>query len=45
VPPSVVLAGLVLTAGPGGMFRLGGAAALAAMSVLWLVVNGPMGGR
>lgn len=41
---AVVLAGLVLTAGLSGMLRLGGAAALAAMSLLWLVVNAPMEG-
>jgi hypothetical protein len=44
VVAAVVLAGLVLTAGLSGMLRLGGAAALAAMSLLWLVVNAPMEG-
>jgi hypothetical protein len=41
---AVVLAGLVLAAGLSGMLRMGGAAALAAMSLLWLVVNEPMEG-
>ena len=41
---AVVLAGLVLTAGLFGRFRMAGAAALAAMSLLWLAVNGPMEG-
>jgi hypothetical protein len=41
---AVVLAGLVLTAGLSGRFGMGGAVALAAMSLLWLVVNGPMEG-
>ena len=42
--PSVVLAGLVLTAGLSGMFGLRGALALATMSVLWLLVNAPTEG-
>ena len=41
---AIVLAGLVLTAGLSGRHRVGGAAALAAMSLLWLLVNGPMEG-
>jgi hypothetical protein len=41
---ALVLAGLVLTARLSGMLRIGGAAALAAMSLLWLVVNAPMEG-
>ena len=41
---ALVLAGLVLAAGLSGRFGLAGAVALAAMSVLWLVVNGPMEG-
>jgi hypothetical protein len=39
-----VLAGLVLAAGMSGRYGMAGAAALAAVSVLWLVVNGPMEG-
>ena len=41
---SIVLAGLVLAAGLSGLLGAGGAAALAAMSVLWLLVNDPMEG-
>ena len=41
---AVVLVGLVLAAGLGGRYGLRGAAVLAAVSVLWLVVNGPMEG-
>jgi hypothetical protein len=41
---AVVLVGLVLTAGLSGRFRMAGVVALAAMSLLWLVVNGPMEG-
>ena len=41
---AVVLAGLVLVAGLSAPYRLRGAALLAAVSVLWLVVNGPMEG-
>ena len=47
LPPvfaAIVLAGLVLTAGLSGMLEAGGAAAPAAMSLLWLVVNAPMEG-
>jgi hypothetical protein len=39
-----VLAGLVVAAGLSGRFGLSGAATLAALSLLWLVVNGPMEG-
>jgi hypothetical protein len=41
---AVVLAGLVLVAGLSGGHGLWGAVLLAAVSVLWLVVNGPMEG-
>lgn len=41
---AIVLVGLVLTAGLSGLLRTGGALALAVMSILWLVVNGPMEG-
>ena len=41
---AVVLVGLVLTAGLSARFRMGGVVALAGMSLLWLVVNGPMEG-
>ena len=41
---AVVLVGLVLTAGLSGRYRMGGVVALAGMSLLWLVVNGPMEG-
>jgi hypothetical protein len=44
VVAALVLAGLVLTAGLSGRFGMAGAVALAGMSVLWLVVNGPMEG-
>lgn len=41
---AVVLVGLVLVAGVSGRFGLRGAVLLAVVSVLWLVVNGPMEG-
>ena len=41
---ALVLAGLVLAAGLSGRSGLAGAGAVAALSVLWLVVNGPMEG-
>ncbi len=41
---ALVLAALLLTAGIGGAFRLPGVAVLAALSLLWLVVIGPMEG-
>lgn len=41
---AVVLVGLVLSAGVSGSLRWGGVALLVAMSVLWLLVNGPMEG-
>ena len=41
---AVVLVGLVLTAGLSGRFGMAGVVALAATSLLWLVVNGPMEG-
>ena len=41
---AIVLAGLVLTAGLPGLFGSRGAVVLAALSLLWLVVNGPMEG-
>jgi hypothetical protein len=41
---AVVLAGLVLVAGLSGRYGLWGAVLLAAVSLLWLVVNGPMEG-
>jgi hypothetical protein len=44
VVAAIVLAGLVLAAGLSGKFGMGGAATLAAVSLLWLVVNGPMEG-
>lgn len=39
-----VLVALVLTAGLGRRFGLAGAVTLAAVSVLWFLVNGPMEG-
>jgi hypothetical protein len=44
VVAAIVLAGLVLTAGLNGLFGSRGAVVLAAVSLLWLVVNGPMEG-
>jgi hypothetical protein len=44
VVAALVLAGLVLAAGLSGRFGMAGAAALAVISLLWLVVNGPMEG-
>jgi hypothetical protein len=41
---AVVLMGLVLVAGVSGRFGLRGALALAATSVLWLLINTPMEG-
>jgi hypothetical protein len=41
---AVVLAGLVIAAGVSGRTGLAGAATLAVMSLLWLLVNGPMEG-
>ena len=41
---AVVLAGLVMAAGLSGMLGARGAAVLAALSLLWLVVNDPMEG-
>ena len=41
---AVVLAGLVLAAGLSGLLGARGAAVLAALSLLWLVVNDPMEG-
>jgi hypothetical protein len=41
---ALVLAGLVLAAGLSGRYGLGGAATLAGMSLLWILVNGPMEG-
>jgi hypothetical protein len=41
---AVVLAGLVVVAGVSGRFGLAGAAMLAAISIVWLTVNGPMEG-
>jgi|1186.fasta_scaffold46821_2 hypothetical protein len=41
---ALVLAALVLAAGLGGAFGRWGAIALAVLSVLWLLVNGPMEG-
>jgi hypothetical protein len=41
---AVVLAGLVLAAGLSAPYGVRGAALLAGVSVLWLVVNGPMEG-
>jgi hypothetical protein len=41
---ALVLAGLVLTAGLSGRHGMPGAVTLAAVSVLWFVVNGPMEG-
>ena len=41
---ALVLAALVLTAGFASRFGMAGAVTLAAMSVLWLLVNGPMEG-
>ena len=42
--PAVVLAGLVLCAGFSRELGRGGAALLAAVSVLWLILNGPVEG-
>lgn len=42
---ALVLAGLVLTAGLSPTSGRSGAVVLVAMSVLWLLVNGPMEGR
>jgi hypothetical protein len=44
VVAAVVLVGLVLSAGLAGMLRFGGVVLLAAVSLLWLLVNGPMEG-
>jgi hypothetical protein len=44
VVAAVVLAGLVLAAGLSGRFGMRGAVTLAAVSLLWLVVNAPMEG-
>jgi hypothetical protein len=41
---ALVLAALVLTAGISGSYGRRGAAALAVLSVLWLLVNNPMEG-
>ena len=41
---ALVLAALVLAAGMSGRYGRRGAVALALLSVLWLVVNGPMEG-
>jgi hypothetical protein len=41
---ALVLAGLVLAAGLSGRSGLAGTGALAALSVAWLLVNGPMEG-
>jgi hypothetical protein len=41
---ALVLAALVLVAGLGGRFGRRGAVGLAVLSVLWLLVNGPMEG-
>ena len=41
---ALVLAGLVLVAGLSGPYGIRGAALLAAVTVLWLLVNGPMEG-
>ena len=41
---AIVLAGLVLAAGLSGLLGARGAAVLAALSLLWLVVNDPMEG-
>ena len=41
---AIALAGLVLAAGLSGRLGLGGAAALAGMSLVWLLVNSPMEG-
>ena len=41
---ALVLAGLVLAAGLSGRFGRAGAGVLAAMSLLWFLVNGPMEG-
>jgi hypothetical protein len=41
---ALVLAALVLAAALGGAFGRRGAIALAVLSVLWLLVNGPMEG-
>ena len=42
---AVVLAALVLAAGVSSSAGVGGALALATISVLWLLVNGPMEGK
>jgi hypothetical protein len=44
VVAAVVLAGLVLAAGLSGRYGMAGAVMLAAISVAWLVLNGPMEG-
>ena len=41
---ALVLTGLVLAAGLSPRFGLAGAVVLAGVSILWLVVNGPMEG-
>jgi hypothetical protein len=41
---ALVLIGLVLAAGTSRTFGMRGAVALAVVSVLWLLVNGPMEG-
>ena len=41
---ALVLAALVLVAGLSGRYGFPGAALLAVVSILWLVVNGPMEG-
>ncbi len=41
---AAVLVGLVLAAGLSGRYGLRGVAALAALSLLWILVNGPMEG-
>lgn len=41
---AVVLAVLVLTAWLSGRFGMGGAVVLAAVSLMWLMANGPMEG-
>jgi hypothetical protein len=44
VVAAIVLVGLVLAARTSHLFGLRGALALAVVSVLWLLVNGPMEG-
>jgi hypothetical protein len=44
VVAAVVLAGLVLAAGLSARYGMVGAVTLAAVSVAWLLVNGPMEG-